>query len=267
MKTSNSLKTNSLSHPEFIEGAKGVILSLSKGACVAVLLFLSQLGYAQSEPSLLVGLRNGKVLYPNTLDYVSKTFGTDHLVVNDTTMYPIREVKYYQDETGYYVWTSIGGFGGETKLRREIDGKVKTFTGFQSTYTPGMYTGGMYTGGMHSTKKLQYFQKGNGLIKKVSYENLQYDLKDSQPSMAKLGEVKKMRDGATAAYVLSGAVLLGGLIHTAKLNEQEGPPPYEATLKISPAFFVGVIGLAIPSFTKNSREEKLIKAIKIYNQN
>ena len=75
-----------------------------------------------------------------------------------------------------------------------------------------------------------------------------------------------MKNTNIGIYVGSAALILAGIAHTAALNKQEGPPPYDADIKFSPFLIVGAIGIAIPSFINMSKEEKLLQAIKTYNK-
>lgn len=227
---------------------------------------LSHEGAAQGKSDFFVGLNSGKVIYAESIEYVDKTFGKDYLLLDDSVQYLLKDLKYYRREDGYYVKENIG-MSGELWFKRGLEGKISTYSATQWAYVPAVGMNGMNYGMGHSSAiKHTYYQKGNyGLFQEVSYQNLQFDLKSNKESIAVLEQVRKMKTASTLTYVGAGAMIIAGFAHTASMNKQEGPPPYEATLKLSPMLFVGIIGIIIPSFIKRSKDEKLIEAISIYN--
>lgn len=233
------------------------------------LLFLCQafILIAQSDSKLQVGLKDGTILYPEVLKYKTPTFGETHLLLDkEEKIYP-EQIRFYQDHTGYYVFDWIDPYHLE-RLRRETQGKINMYSRVVNTYNPGMGMPGTpgATMGSFSSTKLEYFQKGSGTLKEVNYDNLRSALADNAESMQRLDKVRSLKKLNTFAYVGGGALLVGGLIHMSNLNKQEGPPPYDTSIKFSPLFFVGAAALAIPLFTGNVRKEKMREAIEIYNR-
>lgn len=222
--------------------------------------------YAQDH-EFLIGLSDGTTLYPTTLKYKTPAFGESHLLINKEQKITLDQVRFYQDDSGYYVFDRIDG-NNRTRLKREMEGRINTFSRMVSTYTPGVGVPGSpgATMGTFSSSKVEYYQKGNGNIREINYENLRGALADNQASMAKLEKVKSLKRLNTYAYVGGGALLVAGLVHMGNLNKTEGPPPYDATMKFSPMVFIGAAALTIPLFTGKSKREKLREAIEVYNQ-
>jgi len=213
------------------------------------------------DSSLIVGLKSGKVIHANQLKLKEPLLKSSYILVNESEKYPIQEVKYYQDQTGYYSWARIDAYGKEVKLKRELTGNVNTYSRLVSSYSYNEF------GGMYSTTKVEYFQKGQNEINKINYENLSRALSDNAASASKLDETKSLKTLNVVAYVVGGGLLIGGLAHMNSLNQNEGSPPYEDTsIKFSPLFFIGAATLTIPLFTKSPMKRKLNEAIAIYNK-
>ena len=222
---------------------------------------------AQTDSTLQVGLKDGTILYPEVLKFKTPTFGENHLLVNkEEKLYP-EQIRFYQDETGYYVFDWVDPYHLQ-RLKREKQGRINLYSRVVSTYTPGVGMPGTpgATMGTFNSTKLEYFQKGSSNLKEVNYDNLRSALSDNAESMKKLDKVRSLRKLSTFAYVGGGALLVGGLIHMSNLNKQEGPPPYETNMKFSPLVFVGAAALTIPLFTGNAKKENMREAIEIYNR-
>lgn len=235
---------------------------------ISILAFFLTIGVlAQSSDStFVVGLKNGTIYYPGTLKMKTPIVGRAHLLLNKDQRIDLDKVKYYQDATGYYVFKNIDGFR-ETRLKREVQGRVNTYSRIVDTYSPG-FTGpnGIYTPGNFNSAKLEYYQVGDGGIYTINYENLSKALKNNPQSVASLKRVKSLKNLNTAAYIVGSALVVGGLAHMGSLNEKEGPPPYDTTIKWSPFFFLGAATLTIPLFTKAPKQKRLREAIDAYNQ-
>ncbi len=229
-------------------------------------LIYATLCMGQDSNELIVELKNGKVFHPKTLKYKQPTFGRDHLLIDGETKIEPDRVKYYQDESGYYVWSWVKG--QNQRLKRELVGKINMYSRTVSTYTPGMpMGGGGFSVGYHGTSTLSYFQKGSGTIKSVNYENLNSALRDNQESMQYLSKVKSLKRTSTIGYLVGGALFVGGLVHMGELNKQEGPPPYEdVSIKFSPLLIGSVVSFAVPLFNRSAKSRNLRKSIEVYNK-
>lgn len=225
------------------------------------------LGLSQSTNALIVGLADGTTLHPATLKYRTPTFGESHLLLNKERKISLDQVRYYQDDSGYYIFDRVDGYS-QTRLKREIVGRVSTYSRVISTYNPGMGMPGTpgATMGTFSSSKVEYFKKEDERLRKINYENLRGALADNQNSMAKLARVKSLKRVNTFAYVGGSALVVAGLVHMVNLNKTEGPPPYDAEMKFSPLIFVGAAAFTIPLFTGKAKNDKLRGAIEVYNQ-
>ncbi len=230
-----------------------------------VLLFFFFGVQAQEGKPFYVGLNSGETVYGNKLEFIDKLIGKDYLLLDDSMKYLLSDIKFYQRESGYYLKKNIS-MRGDVWFKRNIEGKINTYSATEWSYSPGMMgPNGMYTGGYSRAIKMSYYEKGYQ-FKEMNYENLKRDLKNHEASMLQLEKVRKMKNTNIGIYVGSAALILAGIAHTAALNKQEGPPPYDADIKFSPFLIVGAIGIAIPSFINMSKEEKLLQAIKTYNK-
>ena len=225
------------------------------------------MGWSQTTDSLIVGLTDGTTLYPSTLKYKTPTFGSSHLLIDKERKIALDQVRFYQDDSGYYVFDRVDG-NNRIRLKREMQGRVNTFSRIVSTYTPGVGMPGTAgaTMGTFNSSKVGYYKKGSGNIREINYENLRGVLADNQASMAKLEKVKSLKRLNTYAYVGGGALLVAGLVHMGNLNKTEGPPPYDGTMKFSPLVFIGAAAFTIPLFTGKAKQDRLKEAIEVYNE-
>lgn len=229
-------------------------------------LFLGLSVLQLSAQKLEVGLKNGDVLNPTSIKHKTPAFGSSHLLLDGEMKYPVNQVKYYQDGTGYYIWDYIG-LGGNVKLKRELQGKINTFSRVVSSYSPGVYGPNGYGGGTFSSSKITYLQSGPGSIRVLNYDNLLGIVKDHKPSMNELAGVKNIKTWNGVAYGLGSALIVGGLAHMGKLNQQDGPPPFEdTTIKFSPLFFMGAAMFVIPLANREAKGRRLDNAVKLFNQ-
>lgn len=213
------------------------------------------------DTTLMVELKNGKIIYANTIELKEPAFKSSYLLVNDNDKYEIENISYYQDKTGYYIWAKTDGYGENLKLKRELSGKINTYSRIATQYTHNQY------GGTFSKVKVDYFQKGKGDVRKINYESLSLALSDNTESNSKLKEANRLRTLNIISALVGGGLIIGGVAHMQNLNKQEGPPPYEnVSVKFSPLFFMGAATLTIPLFTRKPRVRKMQEAIEIYNR-
>lgn len=220
---------------------------------------------AQSSSTPYLQYQDGTEIFPSTLKYKSPVIGKQHLLIGGEKKVNIEEVKAYQDATGYYLFDYVSGYS-RTRLKRETVGKISTYSRTFSTYVPG--APGMPGGniGYFSNTKQSYFQKEDQPIQPVNYLNLERAVRDNPQSMAHIEKHNALRKLSIWSYVGGGLLIIGGIAHMSQLNQQEGPPPYNATIKFSPWLFVGAAVVTIPLFTNNTKNEQLQLAIKKYNQ-
>lgn len=213
------------------------------------------------DTTLIVGLKNGRIIYANSIELKEPVFKPSYLLVNDNDKYDIKNISYYQDKTGYYLWSKIDGYSEDLRLKRELSGKINTYSRIATQYAHSQY------GGTVSTVKIEYFQKDKGEVRKINYENLNLALSDNTESKLKLKEVNRLRALNIISAVVGGGLIIGGVTHMQNLNKQDGPPPYEdVSVKFSPLFFIGAATLTIPLFTGKPRKQKMKEAIEVYNR-
>lgn len=236
-----------------------------KKALFTLFLFITLFG--TNAQKLEVGLKNGDVLFPSSIKYKTPAFGSEHLLINGETKYAVDRVKYYQDESGYYIWDYIG-LKGNVRLKRELEGKINTYSRIVSSYSAPMYgPNGYGSGGSFSSSQVTYLQTGQDDVRELNYDNLLSIVKDHQPSMIELDGIRKIQNWNGLAYGLGTALVIGGLIHMGNLNQQEGPPPFEdTTIKFSPLFFMGAAMFVIPLANREAKGRRLDNAVRLYNQ-
>lgn len=194
--------------------------------------------------------------------YESKIFKKDYFLV-DGERYELGQVKFYQNEDGFFGQVSDGFQSGFAE-RRQI-GEINLFELRVQTHSaPMMTANGTMTGGYGGTKIIDYYNKGFGELRRATYDNLKTDLSDKPEAQLYLNKYNKTRMIQNGFYVGCGAFLVGSLV--AFYNEAESNPQNFDTsstfvfagLGIASGFTAFIIGL--------EKKNKLKEAVAAYNQ-
>ncbi len=183
----------------------------------------------------------------------------------DNNRFSLNQVKFYQNETGFFANTSEINFWGTPQFTQCIQrGKINLFETVKTNYNPGHYNGatGMHTGGHSSTSISNYYNKGFGNLKKAKYKNLIVDLADNPQSMIHLAAYQK--DTRTSTILTIGGITLAagciiGLISNDK-KENSNDSPYII------GAVVGAGATWISYFISLSKPKHLKKAVRAYNE-
>ena len=208
-----------------------------------------------SQSNQFVELKNGTRI-EGTVVYQSKMFKSPRLIVNDTTSYPLREVKAYQTEDGYFLRIEKG-FGDDFAKRIE-EGNIDLYTRTVNSFGGGSWVPGpngtqMYMGPNFNSSQVEYFSKDGSELQKANARNLKRALADNVMSMSYL----KKRDGLTAVQVIGviGGIAIGAASVASQADSEDFNP--------SGVIIGGLIASGsswIPYFAKKDLTQKAIRA-------
>jgi hypothetical protein len=236
----------------------------------------SQQRQAQLPPTnttrYAVGLKSGQVLRGYDVEVKQPVFGRTFLLVDGQQRLDLNDVRYYEDETGFYVRTTLPGrTKRETTLRRDRVGRISLYSITTQQYmgNPGSfgpYGFGRYGGfggypyggfGGYRTVRTEYFSKDNGPIEDLSIRNLQLATLDNPGSQQLLAAARRFQRITTLSYVGAGALFLAGTLSS--FGGSNG-------FSVSPLVY-GAIPLAIVPLVIGSKSQNSVKqAILLYNR-
>jgi hypothetical protein len=161
------------------------------------------------QDAFYVYLYNGSLIQGNEVLYFDKFIGKDYMSV-DGQKIELNQVKFYKNQYGFYanpkgyIWTnefmpriSAGRINLFELERINNAPTYNAITGFSQNYSKRIDT---------------YYNVGFGNLKKATYDNLQFDLKDSPEAMLYLDNYKKSTNVQIGLYVAGGAMVVGGLL-------------------------------------------------------
>ncbi|UOG75831.1 hypothetical protein MTX78_04345 [Hymenobacter tibetensis] len=223
-----------------------------------------------------VGLKTGQVYKAYDVLIKQPLLGRSFLLLDGQQRFDLDQVRYYEDETGFYVRTTLPGRSRrETTLRRDRVGRLSLYSitstqyagnGFGNPYGYGRYGGfgGFgnpygYGGPMYRTTKTEYFSKDNGPIEDLSLRNLLLATSDNQTSTNLLLQARQYQTFTTLSYVAAGGLLVAGLVST--LN-----PSGNSSASISPFFYGSLPFLIVPLVLGGKSQNNIRQAISVYNR-
>jgi hypothetical protein len=220
-----------------------------------------------------VGLKSGQVLRGYDVELKQPLLGRTFLLIDGQQRFELNDVRYYEDETGFYVRTTLPGRSKrESTLRRDRVGRISLYSitsqqyvnngGFGSPYGYGRY-GGFggypYGGGFggYRTVRTEYFSKDNGPIEDLNIRNLQLATQDSPGSQQLLASARRYQTYTTLSYVGAGGLLLAGM-----LSSFGGGNGFSVSPLVYAAIPLAIVPLVIGSKQQNSIKQ----AILLYNR-
>ncbi|WP_426490472.1 hypothetical protein [Hymenobacter sp. 102] len=219
-----------------------------------------------------VGLKSGQVLRGYDVEVKQPVFGRTFLLVDGQQRLDLNDVRYYEDESGFYVRTTLPGRSKrETTLRRDRVGRISLYSITTQQYTGnpggfGPYGYGRYGGfggypyggfGGYRTVRNEYFSKDNGPIEDLSIRNLQLATQDNPGSQQLLADARRFQRITTLSYIGAGALFLAGTLSS--IGGSNG-------FSVSPLVY-GAIPLAIVPLVIGGKSQNSVKqAILLYNR-
>ncbi|UYZ61476.1 hypothetical protein [Hymenobacter weizhouensis] len=221
-----------------------------------------------------VGLKTGQVVRGYDVEIRQPVFGRSFLLVDGQQRFELDQVRYYEDESGFYVRTTLPGrTKRESTLRRDRVGRISLYsiTSQQYVNNPGGFGpygrfGGPYGGfggpwgggwGGYRTVRQEYFSKDNGPIEDLSIRNLQRATTDSPGSQKLLADARRYQTATTLSYIGAGGLFLAGMLSSFGGNNG---------FSVSPLVY-GAIPLAIvPLVIGGKQQNNIRQAILLYNR-
>ncbi|MDU0370462.1 hypothetical protein ACFPAF_08680 [Hymenobacter endophyticus] len=219
-----------------------------------------------------VGLKSGQVLRGYDVEVKQPVFGRTFLLVDGQQRLDLTDVRYYEDETGFYVRTTLPGRSKrESTLRRDRVGRISLYSitsqqymnnpGGFSPYGYGRYGGYGYPygGGFggYRTVRTEYFSKDNGPIEDLSVRNLQLATIDNPGSQRLLADARRYQRITTLSYVGAGALLLAGTFSS--LGGSTG-------FSVSPLMYAAIPLAIVPLVIGGKSQNSVKQAILLYNR-
>lgn len=226
--------------------------------------------------------RNFLYLYSDTTVYAQKirlrpnVLGSWVLSV-DSRSVPIGQVKFFNNERGFFANTRQLNFFGEASFaERIIGGKINLYQQvvYQDVYYDGVdYRFSGFRREPVSTR--MFYNKGFADLKRVNYKNLSVDMADDPQSLDLLKSYRKSMNTGTVMYVAGGAALLASVItllsgdpFTQNGTTPRGMPTYKDRSYTPTFVLLGLgTGLSVGGFLiQRSGARNIERAIDNYNR-
>jgi len=222
-----------------------------------------------------VGLKSGQVYRAYDVEIKQPVFGRNFLLLDGQQRIDFDQVRYYEDETGFYVRTTLPKSRREATLRRDRVGRLSLYSitrtqyagGSPFGYSPFGYGGFGYPygggfggypyGGGYRTVKTSYFSKENGPVQDLNIRNLGVAVSDNAGASALVAQARRYQTITTLSYVAAGGLLVAGLVSSVNSNTA-GPT-------ISPLVYAGIPLLIVPLVLQGKQQNSIKQAIMIYN--
>lgn len=195
-----------------------------------------------------IELVDGEKIY-GTVEYKAPAFKKGFFLINGTARYDEVSVRSFQIGPNYFRKISPPGTAPSSFYLRTVQGKIDTFTKTSSQ----LFIGGGGTTNMRN--RWDYYSIDNGPLKKVRYRFLKKDLQGSTEAMKVIKQVTNLRVVSAVLYTGGTALIVGGVAGLANSEENSIPP----------ALIVGAIAFNANFFLLDTKRNKLLQAIEVYN--
>lgn len=223
-----------------------------------------------------VGLKSGQVYRGFDVLVKQPLFGRPFVLLDGQQRFELDQVRYYEDETGFYVRTTLPGRSNrETTLRRDKVGRLSLYSITSTQYAGNSFGGPFgyggygryggfggpygYGGPVYRTTKTEYFSKDNGPIEDLNLRNLTLATADNQAATNLLLQARQYQTYTTLSYVAAGGLLVAGLVSSLNSASNEGPT-------ISPLVYASLPLLIVPLVLGGKSQNNVRQAISIYNR-
>ncbi len=201
----------------------------------------------------------------------------------DSRRIPLEQVKFFNNENGFFANTRRLNFGRNTEFaERIVDGKINIFQ--LRSYDPLLGDRGYHDRGRRreAISIEMYYNKGYADLKKVSYRNLKMEMAGNRQAMDLLEGYRRSISTSRTLYIAAGASLVGSLVsfliigntNKGQLSSNNGFGKQNPVSDIkNPNFtasfaLMGIgAGLAIGGYTTSiSGLRRLEQAVDVYNR-
>lgn len=219
-----------------------------------------------------VGLKSGQVVRGYDVELRQPLLGRTFVLVDGQQRFELSDVRYYEDETGFYVRTTLPGRSKrESTLRRDRVGRISLYSITSQQYVNNPYGMGPYGmgrfggypyggfGGFGGTRTVrqEYFSKDNGPIEDLSIRNLQVATSDSPGAQKLLSDARRYQTITTLSYVGAGGLLLAGVVSSFSGNNN---------FNLSPLMYAAVPLAIVPLVIGGKQQNNIRQAVLLYNR-
>lgn len=221
-----------------------------------------------------VGLKNGQVLRGYDVELKQPLLGRTFVLVDGQQRLDLNDVRYYEDETGFYVRTTLPGRSKrESTLRRDRVGRISLYSitsqqymnnpyGY-SPYGVGRYGYGYPYGGYggfggYRTVRQEYFSKDNGPIQDLSIRNLQLATTDNPGAQQLLANARRYQRITTLSYIGAGGLMLAGVLSSFN-GSNNG-------FSVSPLMYAAIPLAVVPLVIGGKQQNNIRQAVLLYNR-
>jgi len=212
---------------------------------------------AQNQPSFFVGLKSGKVLYPESIALRERGFGGSYLIVDGRDQVLLSDILFFQNQDGYFIYEPIEGANRSSLMRREFQGRITLYSITRVVYNSNFdpYRGNNFRNNGNLRERTEYyFRKDNGVVQRYNFRNLKMALSDNPESYAILQEVGRKRFLMYTLYTAGGVIAVYSMLQTLT----DGRFPLST--------WVGVGLLTAPTFLATGVDAKMEQALLLYNK-
>ena len=219
-----------------------------------------------------VGLKSGQVLKGYDVEIKQPLLGRTFLLVDGQQKLDLNDVRYYEDETGFYVRTTLPGRSKrESTLRRDRVGRISLYSITSQQYSSNPYGYspygyGRYGGyspygngfGGYRTVRNEYFSKDNGPIEDLTVKNLQLATMDNAGSQQMLANARRYQTYTTLSYIGAGGLMLAGVLSSFNGNSNG--------FAVSPLVYAAIPLAIVPLVIGGKSQNNVKQAILLYNR-
>lgn len=225
--------------------------------------------------------KNSLYLYSDSVVHAEKIrlrpdFAGSWALRADSRRVPINQVKFFNNEDGFFANTKkLNLFGESAFAERIIEGKINLYQ--QVIYDDVPFRNDYYRfrarpRAVANTR--MFFNKGFLDLKKVSYDNLNEAMADNPKSLDLLKAYRKSQNTGTIMYVAAGAALLGSMLSIisgdpfTSTSGHGGMPTYKDRNYTGSIVLLGAgLGLATGGYLiQESGKRNIERAIENYNR-
>jgi hypothetical protein len=224
---------------------------------------------------LRIGLKNGMIYSAIDVKKENSRFGHSYLLLDGWKRFELSEIRFYEDATGHYVRTTLPNSSREAVFRRETTGRISlysmphssrsrfdsetssfdnsgySFWAFETSY--GGLNNYSYSG--YSYVKTGYFSKDNGLMQKITINNLIVATQDNAEAQKLLLRSCRNQRIMLASYVVGGGLLAVGLFQSLR----------PGIAQTSPLVYAAIPVLIVPIVLLSKQASRQRQAIALYN--
>ncbi|MBI9034616.1 MAG: hypothetical protein JEZ03_09125 [Bacteroidales bacterium] len=235
---------------------------------LSLIVLLTLTGFSQetNSPKTFIYLYNDTIREVSSLKLKYQAFDKN-IIEADGHKYYINQVRFYQNEKGFFANTSSLSYAGSFHMVYCVQkGNINLFEPDVNTYLNNINHVPFYNYNpvtIMNVASAKYYNKGFDFIKMATYDNLSDDLSDNPTSMMHLEKYKKQSRLQNIVTIAGVAITAGGIIGLISTSSSDKEV-------ISTPYFTGaIIGSGILGFNyifSLSKPEHLKKAIKAYNE-